>query len=145
MTDHDNYQEPKVEPGLGAEAELTEIVQRDRARSSPIAGVIRAEDTGMPEEGALKIEQGADVLCQDGDKIGEVVEIGPGYLVVEEGFFDPQDLYIPLELIKEHDETQLVLSITRDAFDASDWTDEPVVDETPDEDEDRSDEPDDAP
>jgi hypothetical protein len=123
--EHDDSQEPKIEPGLGAEAELTDTIQQESARAAPLAGVIRSEETGAPEGGAWEIEQGADVLCRDGEKIGEVVEIRPGYLVVEEGFFDPQDLYIPLEFIEGHDETRLELSISREMFDASDWTDEP--------------------
>lgn len=131
MTDHDNQQEPKVEPGRGAEAELTDAIQQESARSMPLAGIIRSEETGAPEGDAWKIEQGADVLCRDGEKIGEVVEIRPGYLVVEEGFFDPQDLYIPLEFIEGHDETRLELSISREMFDASDWTEEPDPDEEP--------------
>jgi hypothetical protein len=125
VTDHDDAQQPKVEPGRGVEAELTDTIQKESARSASLAGVIRAEDTAAEAQGTLKIEQGADVLCRDGDKIGEVVEVGPGYLVVEEGFFDPQDLYIPLEFIEQYDETQLILSITREMFEASSWTDEP--------------------
>ncbi len=132
MTDHDDQQEPKVEPGLGVEAELNETIQEANARRAELAGIIRGEETGAETSGALEIEQGADVLCKEGDKIGEVVEILPGYLVVEEGFFDPQDLYMPLELIAEHDETQIVLSITREAFEQSEWTDEPDIDDEDD-------------
>jgi hypothetical protein len=145
VTDHDERQEPKVEPGHRVEAELTDMIQQQSARSRPLAGVIRAEETAAPESGTWKIEQGIDVLCQDGEKIGEVVEIRPGYLVVEEGFFDPRDLYVPLELIEDHDETQLTLSITREMFEASDWIEEPDVEAEQSEDESRPDESDGAP
>ncbi len=128
MTDHDDQQKPKIEQGLGVEAELTDTIQKESARNAALAGVIRAEEIGAEAGGTLNIEQGADVLCQDGEKIGEVVEIRPGYLVVEEGFFDPRDLYIPLEFIAEYDETRIGLSITREMFEASDWTDEPEID-----------------
>lgn len=131
MTDHDNAQTSQAEPGLGAEAELTDMIQHNRARTAPLAGIVRAEETSADEQGIWKIEQGLDVLCRDGAKVGEVVEVRPGHLVVEEGFFDPQDLYIPLDLIEEHDETSLALSITRDRFEASDWTEEPDADEEP--------------
>lgn len=131
MTDHDNLRK-KAESGLGAEAELTEMIQHTSAVTAPLAGVIRAEETAADERGTWKIEQGIDVLCRDGDKVGEVVEVRPGHLVVEEGFFDPQDLYMPLELIAEHDETQIVLSITREAFEQSEWTDEPDIDDEDD-------------
>jgi hypothetical protein len=125
VTDQDNQQEPRIEPGRGAEAELTDMIRHDSARSVPLAGTISAEDTGAEGTGTWPIEQGADVLCRDGEKIGEVVEIRPGHLVVEEGFFDPHDLYIPLDLIEDHDETRLVLSISREMFETSDWTDDP--------------------
>lgn len=128
MTDHDDQQEPKIEQGVGVEAELTDTIQKESARNAALAGVIRAEEIGAEAGGTLKIEQGADVLCQDGEKIGEVVEIRPGYLVVEEGFFDPRDLYIPLEFVAKYDETRIALSITREMFEASDWTDEPEID-----------------
>ena len=128
MTDHDDHQKPKIEQGLGVEAELTDTIQTESARDAVVAGVIRSEEIGAEAGGTLKIEQGADVLCQDGEKIGEVVEIRPGYLVVEEGFFDPRDLYIPLEFVAEYDETRIALSITREMFEASDWTDEPGID-----------------
>src|SRR5690606_27069425 len=108
MTDHDNLRK-KAESGLGAEAELTEMIQHTSAVTAPLAGVIRAEETAADERGTWKIEQGIDVLCRDGDKVGEVVEVRPGHLVVEEGFFDPQDLYIPLDLVEDHDETSLAL------------------------------------
>ncbi len=141
MTDHDNLRK-KAESGLGAEAELTEMIQHTSAVTAPLAGVIRAEETAADERGTWKIEQGIDVLCRDGDKVGEVVEVRPGHLVVEEGFFDPQDLYIPLDLVEDHDETSLALSITRDMFEASDWTEEPDADDPlPDE----AEEADDAP
>lgn len=116
---------PKIEPGRGAGAELTDTIQHERARDAPLAGTIRADETAAPESGTWKIEQGADVTCRDGDKIGEVVDVRPGYLVVEEGFFDPRDLYVPLDLVASHDETCLTLSITREAFDRGDWTVEP--------------------
>lgn len=128
MTDHDDQQKPKIEPGLGVEAELTDTIQTESARDAVLAGIIRSEEIGAEPGGTLKIEQGADVLCQDGEKIGEVVEIRPGYLVVEEGFFDPRDLYIPLEFVAEYDETRIALSISREMFEASDWTDEPEID-----------------
>ena len=131
MTDHDTPQKSQAEPGLGTEVELTDMIQHNRARSAPLAGVIRAEETAADGRGTWKIEQGIDVLCRDGDKVGEVVEVRPGHLVVEEGFFDPQDLYIPIELVEGHDETSLALSITRDTFEASDWTEEPDADEEP--------------
>jgi hypothetical protein len=142
MTDHDNAQKSQAGPGLGTEAELTDMIQHNSARTAPLAGVIRAEETAVDERGTWQIEQGIDVLCRDGDKVGEVVEVRSGHLVVEEGFFDPQDLYIPIDLIEDHDETSLALSITRDTFEASDWTEEPDADDELD---DEAEDADDAP
>lgn len=125
----DDQQPPKIETGRDAEAELNDMIQQNSAGKAPLAGTIRGDETGAPKGGTWQIEQGADVLCRDGEKVGEVVEIRPGYLVVEEGFFDPHDLYVPLDLIADHDETRLVLAVTREAFERADWTEEPDSEE----------------
>ena len=108
MTDHDNLRK-KAESGLGAEAELTEMIQHTSAVTAPLAGVIRAEETAADERGTWKIEQGIDVLCRDGDKVGEVVEdhhhpLGPSGLVPrharldKEGEGAPPDAHLGLPL-----------------------------------------------
>ncbi len=73
----------------------------------------------------LEIEQGTDVLCTDGEKIGEAVDVISDHLVVEHGFFIPSDLYIPKVAISGHDDAGVYLKLTKEQFDAQDWSEEP--------------------
>ena len=123
----DEEQPPTVASVPPAESGLTDIIHHERAQGRPLAGTIKAGETAAEGHGAgtWQIEQGTDVLCDGGEKIGEVVEVMPGYLVVEQGFFDPHDIYVPIDLIAGHDETSLNLSMSREAFDREDWSEEP--------------------
>lgn len=127
MSDRDDQQPP---PSYrNPEAGLTDLLQQGHALSRPIAGTIQYgkadEETGEIDQ--REIEQGANVLSRDGEKLGEVVDVMEGYLVVEQGFFNPHDVYIPIKAIEKHDESTLRLNMTRDEFEASDWTREPVT------------------
>ena len=42
---------------------------------------------------------GAEVFGADGDKLGTVAAVYPGYIVVEKGFFFPTDYYIPMSAV----------------------------------------------
>ncbi|MDQ4045229.1 MAG: PRC-barrel domain-containing protein [Chloroflexota bacterium] len=110
------------------DAGLTDLIQQSHALSRPLAGVIRYgeadEETGEVDE--REIEVGADVLSHDGEKLGEVVNVIDDYLVVEQGFFNPHDVYIPISAIDRHGDDCLYLRMTRDEFEASDWTGEPA-------------------
>jgi hypothetical protein len=126
----DENHPPSVRNASTSEAGLTDMIHRDHAQGRPLAGTIQARETAIEEEGTgtWQIEQGTDVLCEDGEKVGEVVDVMPGYLVVEQGFLDPTDIYVPLDLIDGHDETSISLSMTREAFDSEDWSEEPAGD-----------------
>lgn len=105
------------------DAGLSDLIHRDRAVNRPVAGTLRFDDGAHDD---LEIEQGADVLGADGDKIGEVVDIAGDYLVVERGFFIPKDVYIPKDIIAiDQDEAGLRLALTRKQFDAREWSDHP--------------------
>ncbi|HEV2128843.1 MAG TPA: hypothetical protein VGR22_09520 [Thermomicrobiales bacterium] len=110
------------------DAGLTDLIQQSHALSRPLAGIIRYgeadEETGEVDE--REIDVGADVLSHDGDKLGEVVNVMDDYLVVEQGFFNPHDVYIPISAIAWHGDDCLYLRMTRDEFEASDWTIEPA-------------------
>lgn len=126
MSDRDDQRPPSYR---NPDAGLTDLLQHDRAIARPLAGSIRYgtvdEETGEVDE--REIDQGTNVLSHDGEKLGEVVDVMENYLVVEQGFFDPHDIYIPVSAIEKHDASALRLRMTRDEFEASDWTTEPVT------------------
>jgi uncharacterized protein (TIGR02271 family) len=69
---------------------------------------------------------GAEVFGADGDKVGTVAAVYPGYVVVEKGFFFPTDYYIPRNAIASSDADQLFLNVSKDAALNSGWDIQPV-------------------
>lgn len=110
-----------------ADAGLTDVLHGDSPSPEPVAGTFHvANGHNNGQKTKIVIHEGTDVICRNGEKIGEVVEIAGDHLVVEQGFFCPRDIYIPREVVCancEADGVQLVL--TREEFDARDWSREP--------------------
>ena len=73
---------------------------------------------------------GAEVFGADGDKVGTVSEVYPGYIVVEKGFFFPTDYYIPASAIASASAGQVYLTTTKDAALNSGWDTVPDVQTT---------------
>lgn len=107
-----------------SDAGLTELIQSDRAVAQPVAGTLRCE-ADVSGASDLEIQQGTDVLCTDGKKIGEVVDVIGNHLVVERGFFIPSDIYVPRGAISGHDDAGLYLNLTKPQVESQDWSDEP--------------------
>ncbi len=72
------------------------------------------------------IVTGADVFGADGEKVGTVAEVYPGYIVVEKGFFFPTDYYIPISAIASADNDQVYLNLAKDAALNSGWDAQPT-------------------
>lgn len=119
--------------------EGTEIPAISSLRESQLAGVIHGDDPeigvdvsdgvdgiGIDAEGhEFIIRIGLDVLGKCGNKIGEVVDVLDEYIVVERGFFNPEDLYIPKDEISSFDEYHLRLKTSRDETMHAGWDNEP--------------------
>jgi uncharacterized protein (TIGR02271 family) len=74
--------------------------------------------------------RGAEVYGADGDKVGTVSAVYPGYIVVEKGFFFPTDYYIPLSAVASYDTDRVYLSVSKDAALGQGWDTRPVDLET---------------
>lgn len=74
------------------------------------------------------VTEGADVVGSDGEKVGEVVNAYPDYVVVKKGFFFPSDYYVPSSAIANVDEGHVYLNVTKDEAMNQDpsWDTEPV-------------------
>lgn len=84
------------------------------------------DGTGIDAKGEVfPIRIGQDVICSDGNKIGEVVDVRDEHVVVEKGFFNPEDLYVPKDQIESFDEYHLKLRLNRDAAIHAGWEEEP--------------------
>jgi uncharacterized protein (TIGR02271 family) len=73
---------------------------------------------------------GAEVFGADGEKVGTVATVYPGYIVVEKGFFFPTDYYIPRSAIASADANRVYLTLTKEAALTSGWDVQPVDLET---------------
>jgi uncharacterized protein (TIGR02271 family) len=76
------------------------------------------------------IMTGAEVFGADGDKVGTVADVYPGYIVVEKGFFFPTDYYIPISAVASYDNDQVYLNLAKDAALNSGWDAQPADLET---------------
>ena len=73
---------------------------------------------------------GAEVYGADGDKVGTVATVFPGYIIVEKGFFFPTDYYIPMSAIASSDTDRVYLTLAKDAALNSGWDAQPTDLET---------------
>ena len=73
---------------------------------------------------------GAEVFGADGEKVGTVAAVYPGYIVVEKGFFFPTDYYIPMSAVASYDNDQVYLNLAKDAALNSGWDAQPTDLET---------------
>ena len=76
------------------------------------------------------IMTGSDVFGSDGEKVGTVAAVYPGYIVVEKGFFFPTDYYVPMGAVASAADNQVYLTLTKDAALGSGWDAQPVDLET---------------
>jgi hypothetical protein len=76
-----------------------------------------------------EIAIGDEVFGSDGEKLGRVADVLPGYITVEKGFFFPTDYFIPRSAVQDKHDGQVFLDVPRDAALNSRWdipTDEPT-------------------
>lgn len=108
---------------------IDDIRKGDLLEGDPEVGleVSDGEDgVGIDAEGQeYLIKIGQDVLGSCSNKIGEVVDVLDEHIVVEKGFFNPEDIYIPKEEISSFDEYHLRLRVTRDESLHAGWEEEP--------------------
>lgn len=113
---------------------ISDIVNEDTEQETPHDVVV--VDNGEMEgdvataNNAVAVEVGLDVVGSCGHKIGEVVDVRPDYLVVEKGFFVPEDVYVPKSAIAKADEHHLTLNVTREASEHSGWDEDPDYSDT---------------
>jgi uncharacterized protein (TIGR02271 family) len=94
-----------------------------------------ARDTKRREPMVDWSEQGYELYDADGDKIGDIVEVNPDYLVVEYekgllemlGLEDPSTMYVPRSAIAREDGERWFLNIEKDRLEEQrTWTERPA-------------------
>jgi hypothetical protein len=74
---------------------------------------------------------GTLVFGSDGEEIGEITDVGPGYFQVKKGLIFRKDVFLPLTAITG---TALggdgvTINLTKDEVENGDWSERPVVEE----------------
>lgn len=75
-----------------------------------------------------QIQTGWGAYGRDGDKIGEIEEIGPNYVLVTKGLIFVTDLYIPTDAIEsvDADEGRIHLNVDKSAVEDQGWSEPPM-------------------
>lgn len=103
-----------------------------RVDDSPLSPIVSAKNerpATTSDQPSWMPEPGNDVIGACGHKIGEIVDQEPGHIVVEVGFFNPTDLYIPTSVISGHHGDDVTLSVSKDEALHRGWDHDPLEDE----------------
>lgn len=78
-------------------------------------------DSNYAQGEVWEIDHGYDVYAADGEKVGDVQEVHPHYLVVSKGFFFPTERYVPVSAITDVRDERVSVSVTKDQIDSQGW------------------------
>ena len=106
-----------------------------RSKSTPAAPRVRngitfpKEQENMQTMNTDRIQSGWIAYDAGREKIGEVTEIGSNYVLVQKGWFLPQNLYIPLSSVISVDEANasFVVDVTKENVDSRGWDAPPAA------------------
>lgn len=87
------------------------------------AGAARTEG-GMDVD---EIQNGWDVYGSDGEKIGNVEEVGSAYLLVLTGFFSTKNIYVPTDAIVGIQNDRVFIGVSKHQMEGLGW-DQPPAD-----------------
>jgi len=75
-----------------------------------------------------RIQAGWNAYDAEGEKIGDVIEVGSNYVLVQKGWFMPQNVYIPLSSVTSIDEANANFSVdvTKDNVESRGWDSPPA-------------------
>jgi len=83
-------------------------------------------DTNYGGGDIWEIDHGYDVFAADGEKVGDVQEVHPHYLVVSKGFFFPTERYVPVSAITDVRDERVYVNVTKDQIDSQGWDSVPA-------------------
>lgn len=72
-----------------------------------------------------RIENGWDVYGSDGEKVGNVAEVGGNYLLVQKGLFFTKDFYIPTSAVASVRQDEVRLSLASGDIEHQGWDSPP--------------------
>jgi hypothetical protein len=115
------------------DAPLNNLISPEREREDAVrAGTMIAGEAGSTHDADPRewhLDVGVDVIGACGHKLGEVVDVKDKYIVVEKGFFTPEDFFVPKSAIDHFNDHALTLNVSKDKAMHSGWDEDP---ESPD-------------
>ncbi len=73
------------------------------------------------------IQPGWTVYGSEGDKLGEVSDVGTNYITVSKGWLFTTDIYIPISAIASSEQDGIFLTIPKDQVESMGWDTPPVA------------------
>lgn len=74
-----------------------------------------------PPGGTWEIDNGWDVVTSDGEKLGDVDEVHPHYLVVSKGWLFPTERYVPVSTITDVSDNKVYINVSKAEVDSQGW------------------------
>ena len=74
-----------------------------------------------------RIQPGWNVYGSEGDKLGEVSDVGTTYITVSKGWFFTTDIYIPVSAIGSIEDVGIFLNIPKDQVESMGWDAPPLA------------------
>ena len=71
--------------------------------------------------GVWEIDNGWDVVAADGEKVGDVEDVHPHYLVVGKGFIFHTERYVPVTAITNVERERVYLNVSSGEIDGQGW------------------------
>lgn len=121
----EDEESPRHDVGGAISGIVNESTEQDNPHEVVVLDSDEMEGDVATASNTVAVEVGLDVMGSCGHKIGEVVDVRPDYLVVEKGFFVPEDVYVPKTAIAKADEHHLTLNVTRAKSEHSGWDRDP--------------------
>ena len=90
----------------------------------------RVSTGNYPPGGTWEIDNGWDVVTSDGDKLGDVEEVHPHYLVVGKGLIFHSERYVPVSTITSVEDNKVYLSVSKSEVDSQGWDTIPDIADT---------------
>jgi len=71
----------------------------------------------------VELHPGMTVRSHDDEKLGKIVRLQDNQLLVEKGFFFPQDYWVPVSAVENADDDNVYLNVNKDQVLAERWAD----------------------
>jgi uncharacterized protein (TIGR02271 family) len=89
---------------------------------------MNARTRTMPSTNVAQIQNGWGAFDANGESIGNAIDVGTDYVLVQKGLFFPKDLYVPLSAVSSVDEANahFFVDVTKQEIESLGWDSPPA-------------------